>query len=445
MGKYFGTDGFRGVANKNLTAQHAYLIGRFIGFNNKGHKNKILVARDTRLSGQMLKHALISGIFASGGDVVDLDISTTPSVSYLVRKFNFDYGVMISASHNPYYDNGIKIFNKDGEKLNEDIELKIEHYIDNKDDDLPYAINENLGKNLANAGYIDDYLTFLVSKALYKQQYSKLNVLIDCANGSSSVLINSLVQKLNLNADIVNASPNGVNINDRCGSTHIELLKEHMKNKNYDIAFAFDGDADRCLALNNNGEIINGDAIMFLNALNLKKHNKLKDNTIVLTVMSNIGLKKALKENNIAIREVGVGDKYVQAEMKHFGYALGGEQSGHIIFLNDMNTGSGLLTMIKVLDIITEEDKNVSELLKPLIIYPQCLKNVTVINKEAILSHTGFKDLENKLNSSLNGNGRILVRPSGTEPLIRVMVEAESLKLCEDICNQLVEYIEEIC
>ncbi len=441
MGKYFGTDGFRGIANKSLNAHHAYRIGRFIGSFNK-KRNKILIARDTRLSGKMLASSLISGILTSGSDVVDLSIFTTPSISYLVKKFNFDFGVMISASHNPYYDNGIKIFNASGEKLAEDIEEKIEEYIDRNEDDLDKPINELIGQALSSDGYKEAYLDYLLSKV--EGDFSSFKILFDCANGSSSALIPQLVKRLHLNATIINASPNGININDRCGSTHIANLKDKVLKGHYDIAFAFDGDADRCLAMDRNANIIDGDAIMYLCAMHLKKHNELVDNAIVLTVMSNIGLKKALKRNNIDIKEVGVGDKYVQAEMKKNGYVLGGEQSGHIIFLRDLNTGSGLLTMIKVLNVLSLEKKDITELLKDLKIYPQMLKNIVVTNKDAVLTHAGFLSLIKECEIELGDNGRILVRASGTEPLIRVMCEASKIEECERITSKLINYISEI-
>ncbi len=442
MNKYFGTDGFRGIANKSLDAIHAYRIGRFIGQFPNGKKNKILIARDTRLSGELLSSALISGILSSGSDVVDLDVFSTPSISYLVRKYNFDFGVMISASHNPYYDNGIKIFSSEGEKLDENTEGLIEQYIDKNVDDLTKPINEKIGTVLPNNGYKEAYLDYLLSKV--EGDFSTFKILFDCANGSSSVLIPNLVKKLNLNATVINASPNGININDRCGSTHIENLKDIVVKGKYDIAFAFDGDADRCLAMDKNGHIVDGDAIMYLCAMHLKKEHQLLDDTIVLTVMSNIGLKKALKNNGINIKEVGVGDKYVQAEMKKNGYVLGGEQSGHIIFLKDMNTGSGLLTMIKVLNVLSNEKKDITELLKDLKIYPQILKNIVVTNKEAILNHEGFISLSKECQNKLKDDGRILIRASGTEPLIRVMCEASTLKQCEDITSTLIEYISEI-
>ena len=441
MGKYFGTDGVRGVANKELTSNLAYKIGRFIGYFEDGRKNKVLIARDTRLSGKQLADALGSGVTSSGSDVYDLGVSTTPSVSYLVQKHHFDFGVMISASHNPYYDNGIKIFNSKGEKLESQIEDLIEQYIDSPVDTIPLAVNENIGRYPECNELVDEYIDFLVSKA---DKGYKGKVLIDCANGSSSALINKIVEKLGLNAVIVNAEPNGININDHCGSTHIELLKSELEKGEYDIAFAFDGDADRCLALDSKGNKVDGDAIMYLCGVNLKKHNKLAKDTIVLTVMSNIGLKIALKENNINMVEVSVGDKYVQAEMKKNKFTLGGEQSGHIIFLDDMNTGDGLLTMIKILNVLKDEDESIDELIRELHIYPQMLKNMTVTNKEAILSHQGFVARINELSESLKGEGRILVRPSGTEPLIRVMCEAKTIEQCEAICDDLLNYISEI-
>ena len=441
MGKYFGTDGFRGIANKNVSAFKAYLIGRYLGGYRK-ERLKILIARDTRLSGEMLAEALSSGIVSSGSDVVNLGVSTTPSVSYLVSQNNFDFGVMISASHNPFYDNGIKIFNNLGEKINEELELKIEQYIDFGNDDLPLPINDAIGRYLSKDNYLDQYINFLVSKAY--PQISSLKILCDCANGSSSAVIEQLIGKLGLDATIINKEPNGTNINDQCGSTHIKNLKEKVLSGNYDIAFAFDGDADRCLAMDRDGNIIDGDAIMFLNALHMRKIKKLSRDSVVITVMSNIGLKKAFANEHINSVSTSVGDKYVQAEMKKNNYSLGGEQSGHIIFLDDLNTGDGLLTMIKILNCIAYEKKDVKELLKPLTIYPQLLKNVVVPNKDAILNHVGFNNCIKKLEEELNDNGRILVRASGTEPLIRVMCEASSLEICHKIYDELVNYINDL-
>lgn len=440
MGKYFGTDGFRGVANQGLTANHAYKIGRFIGYFENGHKNKILIARDTRLSGQMLAESLAAGIVSSGSDAYNIGVSTTPSVSYLVRKYNFDFGVMISASHNPYYDNGIKVFNRNGEKLEENIELLIEDYLDAVEDNIPLAINENMGTYPDCSKLIDDYENFLVSKT--SPLVSRLSVLVDCANGASSEIAPKLLDKLGVDATIIHHTPNGVNINANCGSTHLNSLQEEVQKAKFDIAFAFDGDADRCLAVDSDGKIIDGDCILYMNALYLKKRNQLNNNTVVLTVMSNLGLKLAFQKEKINVAQVGVGDKYVQAEMKKNDYSLGGEQSGHIIFLEDMNTGDGLLTMIKILNILAEENKNSQELLEGLKILPQYLKNVRVKDKKAILENENLKSKIVSIEESLKGQGRILVRASGTEPLIRVMCEAPTQKQCEEICNELVSYIE---
>ena len=442
MGKYFGTDGVRGIAGKFITATLAYKIGRYIGQHPNGRKNRILVSYDTRISGKLLANSVGVGAVTSGSDVYDIGVSSTPSVSYLVRKHNFDFGVMISASHNPYYDNGIKIFNSQGEKLEENTEELIEKYIDSEKDYLPIMSNEKIGQYVDSDYLIDEYVSFLISRA--SPLVAKLKVLVDCSNGSASRIAPRLLDELGCTVTIVNSSPNGININDRCGSTHIENLSKIVKEGNYDIAFAFDGDADRCLAMDKNGNVVNGDAIMFVCALSMRKSRELNDDTVVITVMSNIGLKKAFEAEGINIHEVRVGDKYVQADMKQYNLSLGGEQSGHIIFLDDLNTGDGMLTMIKVMNVLVKEKKSIEELVSPLVIYPQCLKNVTVNNKDAILNHEGFKARIAELEKSLNGYGRILVRASGTEPLIRVMCEAKSLEQCESICQNLVDFINEL-
>lgn len=446
MPKYFGTDGARGAANVKITPELAFRIGRFIGYYPEGKKNRILIARDTRISGQMLSCSLISGIVASGSDVYDLGVSTTPSVSYLVRKHNFDYGVMISASHNPYYDNGIKIFNRHGEKLEANIEALIEEYIDcsshAQDMMIPYAKNEHIGVVPKSKQLIDEYITFLSERA--SPLVTGLNVLFDCANGSSSRIIPELVKRLGINATIINASPNGVNINAGCGSTHLSSLIAEMNKGDYDCAFAFDGDADRCLAIDKFGKVVDGDAIIYLAAMNMKKNGFLKDDAVVYTVMSNLGLRIAFKNVGIKGVEVGVGDKYVQAELKKNNYSLGGEQSGHIIFLDDMNTGDGLLTMIKVLNVMVDERKSLDELTKDLVIYPQLLKNIVVENKEAVLSDPGLNKLIKTKQDELGEYGRILVRASGTESLIRVMCEAKSDEICKSICDSIINYINEL-
>ena len=442
MGKYFGTDGARGVAGKQITGALAYRIGRYIGQSVNGQKRKILIASDTRISGKLLGDAVGVGVVSSGSDVYNIGVSTTPSVSYLVRKHGFDYGVMISASHNPYYDNGIKVFNAQGEKLEAEVEDKIEEYIDSPTDSLPLMTNENIGRHMPCDELIDEYIDFLVSKA--DPKVKNLKVFIDCSNGSASEIAPRVLKKLGVNFEVVANSPDGLNINDRCGSTHIEHDSEKVKNGKFDAGFAFDGDADRCLSLTKEGEIIDGDQLIYLNALNLRKNGKLSGNTVVITVMSNLGLKKALAEEGLNFHETTVGDKYVQMDMKENHLSIGGEQSGHIIFLDDLNTGDGVLTMIHTLNVIATEGKDLKELVAKLKIYPQSLKNVMVTNKEAVLSNAGFKAKIKELEDSLQGNGRILVRASGTEPKIRVMCEAPTQEECDKITSVLSAYVEEI-
>ena len=442
MGKYFGTDGARGVAGKQITGALAYRIGRYIGQPVNGQKRKILIASDTRISGKLLGDAVGVGVVSSGSDVYNIGVSTTPSVSYLVRKHGFDYGVMISASHNPYYDNGIKVFNAQGEKLEAEAEDKIEEYIDSPTDSLPLMTNENIGRHMPCDELIDEYVDFLVSKA--DPKVKNLKVFIDCSNGSASEIAPRVLKKLGVNFEVFANSPDGLNINDRCGSTHIEHDSEKVKNGKFDAGFAFDGDADRCLALTKEGEIIDGDQLIYLNALNLRKNGKLSGNTVVITVMSNLGLKKALAEEGLNFHETTVGDKYVQMDMRDNNLSIGGEQSGHIIFLDDLNTGDGVLTMIHTLNVIATEGKDLKELVAKLKIYPQSLKNVMVTNKEAVLSNAGFKAKIKELEDSLQGNGRILVRASGTEPKIRVMCEAPTQEECDKITSVLSAYVEEI-
>ena len=442
MGKYFGTDGARGVAGKQITGALAYRIGRYIGQYPNGRKNKILIARDTRISGKLLGDAVGVGVVSSGSDVYDIGVSTTPSVSYLVRKHGFDFGVMISASHNPYYDNGIKVFNAEGEKLEAEIEAKIEEYIDNPNDDLPLMTNEQIGRHVPCDELLEEYIDFLVKKA--DPKVKNLKVYIDCSNGSSSKIAPEVLKRLGVKFTVVAHEPDGLNINDRCGSTKIENNAEPVRKGGYDVAFAFDGDADRCLAMTSEGVVVDGDQLIFMNAMYLRKIGKLSGNTVVMTVMSNLGLKKALEAEGLNYHETAVGDKYVQMDMKANHLSIGGEQSGHIIFLDDLNTGDGILTMIHTLNVIACEGKPLPELIKRLKIYPQSLKNVVVTNKEAILSHAGFKAKISELEKSLEGNGRILVRPSGTEPKIRVMCEAPTQEQCDEITSTLAAYVEEV-
>lgn len=439
MGKYFGTDGARGVAGQQITGALAYRIGRYIG---SGKRNKILIARDTRISGKLLADSVGVGVVSSGSDVYDIGVSTTPSVSYLVRKHGFDYGVMISASHNPYYDNGIKVFNAEGEKLEAEREEKIEEYIDNPLDNLPLMTNDAIGRHMPCDELLDEYIDFLVSKA--DPKVKNLKVFIDCSNGSSYDIAPRVLKKLGVNFTVVANHPDGLNINDHCGSTKIANDSEPVKKGGFDVGFAFDGDADRCLALTHEGVVIDGDQLIYLNALNLRKNGKLSGNTVVITVMSNLGLKKALLAEGIDFHETAVGDKYVQMDMRDNNLSIGGEQSGHIIFLDDLNTGDGVLTMIHTLNVLATEGKTLEELVAKLKIFPQSLKNVTVTNKEAVLSNVGFKAKIKELEDALQGNGRILVRPSGTEPKIRVMCEAPTQEECEKITSTLASYVEDI-
>lgn len=442
MGKYFGTDGARGVANKQINGTLAYKIGRFIGQYPNGRKNKILIARDTRVSGKLLGDAVGVGVVSSGSDVYDIGVSTTPSVSYLVRKHGFDFGVMISASHNPYYDNGIKVFNKEGEKLEAEIEAQIEEYIDNPKDDLPLLINDAIGRYMPCDELVNEYIDFIVSKA--DPKVKNLKVYIDCSNGSSSNIAPKVLDKLGVKFTVVANKPNGLNINDHCGSTKIENNSEAVAKGDYDLAFAFDGDADRCLGMTGDGDVVNGDQLIYVNAMYLKKIGKLAGNIAVVTVMSNLGLKKAFEAEGVGIHETAVGDKYVQADMKANKLSVGGEQSGHIIFLEDLNTGDGLLTMVHTLNVVANEGKSLKELVSKCKMYPQSLKNVVVANKEATLSNEGFKAKIKEVEATLNGNGRILVRPSGTEPLIRVMCEAPTQEKCDEVTSILAKYVEDI-
>lgn len=440
MGKYFGTDGVRGIANEKLTSRLAYRIGRFLGQYPNGKKTKILIGRDTRLSGTMLDCALISGVTTSGGDVYELGVTTTPSISYLVENGDYDFGVMISASHNPFFDNGIKIFSPNGEKCPNEIELEIEKYIDSENDYLPMPKNANLGRLIIAQNEVDKYLDYIASKA--KGDYSNIKALIDCANGSSSVTAKRLfVDRLHLNADIIFNEFDGTNINNNCGSTHLDNLKNKVKEGNYDLGIAFDGDADRCLLVDEDGNEIDGDMIMYINAMYMKKIGKLVDNKIVITVMSNLGLKKILEQKGLSFEEVSVGDKYVQAKLKEKSLSLGGEQSGHVIFNEDLNTGDGELTAIHTLNVICAEKASLKQLNKDFVKYPQVLKNVGVSNKDAVMENKDLKNLIKTLEASLNGDGRILVRPSGTEQLVRVMVEAKNIEICEKISSQLVSFV----
>lgn len=441
MTKYFGTDGVRGRVGEKLTESMAYRIGRFIGQYPDGKRNKIIISRDTRISGKMLLDALVKGILSSGGDVYDEGVSTTPSISFIVEKHSFDFGIMISASHNPYYDNGIKIFDQKGKKLSSDIEELIENYMDSPTDFLPLYSGAKAGKLHDGNKLRDEYVDFLVSKA--KFDFSNLTVLVDCANGSASNIAPEVFKRLGMKSTFINNNPDGININEHCGSTHIDHLIEESRNGDYDMCFAFDGDADRLLIVKD-GEVIDGDMIIYMNAVSKQFRDRLDNDMVVITVMSNLGLKLALEKKNIKYMEVDVGDKYVQAKLEEYNLSLGGEQSGHVIFYHDLNTGDGILTAIKMMTLYVGSGYSFEELMKDLVIFPQLLINVKVINKKAVLEHEGLKRLIEQEKATLGKEGRLLVRPSGTEPLVRVMCEARTEKICSDVCRRVVDYIEKL-
>jgi phosphoglucosamine mutase len=438
--KYFGTDGFRGYVGEQLTAIHAYKIGRYLGAIQPD--TKILIGQDTRISSPMLAHALIAGATASGAQVIDLKVITTPAISYLVQKHQANFGVMISASHNPYYDNGIKIFNREGEKLAAQIEEQIERYIDEDKDTLPFQKGKLVGqvKGLAET-YHQDYLEFLIR--LFTDRKRPLSVLVDCANGSASAIAPKLFQKLGLKVTLLHHQPNGININERCGATHLQALQLAIKKSNYDLGLAFDGDADRMIAVTHDGVEVNGDALIYLHSQFLFAQQPTLTKKVVITQMSNFGLKKALTQQGIGYVETGVGDKYVQAALKKEQLILGGEQSGHVIFLDTLNTGDGFISAIKLLNILQQTKLSLAELVLSLKHYPQLLKNIAVENKAEVMNHPELIALIRDIENRIGQDGRILVRPSGTESLIRVMVETLAPQQCQQYVDEVVHFIEE--
>lgn len=428
--KYFGTDGFRGEANVTLTADHAFKIGRFLGsyFQDAKHRVRVIVGKDTRLSGYMYETALAAGLTASGADVYEIHVTTTPSISYLIRKNAFDFGIMITASHNPYTDNGIKVINGKGHKLEEEIEAQIEDYIDGKIPELPYATGENLGRCYDYTEGKEVYKKYLES--LVSHPFQGKVVALDLANGSASRLAGAIFKKLGAEVHSVNDTPDGMNINRGCGSTHIDKLQAFVKETGADVGFAYDGDADRCLAVDECGQVISGDHIMYLCGRYLKEQGKLKDDMVVTTVMSNMGLYKAFDRAGIRYQQTAVGDKYVCANMMENDYVLGGEQSGHIIFREHAVTGDGILTSLMIMEAMLHERKALSRLTDDLVIYPQLLVNMKVKDKTAAREDPDVKAAEQEVMKSLGEEGRLLLRESGTEPLIRVMVEAKTDELC---------------
>ena len=427
MGKYFGTDGFRGEANKTLTAEHAYKIGRFLGWyygrnKEEGETCKIVIGKDTRLSSYMFEYALVSGLTASGAEAYLLHVTTTPSVSYVARTEDFDCGIMISASHNPYYDNGIKLINSNGEKMDEETILKIEAYIDGLSGEIPFAVRDQIGRTVDYAMGRNRYIGYLISLAT--RSYKNKRVGLDCANGSSWMIAKSVFDALGAKTYVINNEPDGTNINTNCGSTHIEGLQKLVKEKGLDVGFAFDGDADRCLCVDENGNVINGDMIIYIYGCYLKERGKLAGNKVVTTVMSNFGLYKALDDAGIEYEKTAVGDKYVYENMSANGYRVGGEQSGHIIFRKYATTGDGILTAIKMMEVMLEKKKTLAELAAPVPVYPQVLKNIRVTDKAAAQNDPDVQAAVKAVGEKLGSDGRILVRESVTEPLVRVMVEA---------------------
>ena len=441
MGRYFGTDGFRGEANVTLTVEHAFKVGRFLGWyygKKQGKRAKVIIGKDTRRSSYMLEDALSCGLTASGADVYLLHVTTTPSVAYVTRTEDFDCGVMISASHNPYYDNGIKLINSRGEKMDEGTIADVEAYLDGEVDEVPYATRDELGQTTDYSAGRNRYVGYLISLAT--RSYRGVRVGLDCANGSSWMLAKNVFNALGAKTYVIHDEPDGLNINLDCGSTHIDALREFVLAKHLDIGFAFDGDADRCIAVDEKGNVVDGDLIMYLCACYMKERGQLLGNTVVTTVMSNFGLYKALDAAGIDYEKTAVGDKYVYENMVKNHFRIGGEQSGYIIFSQYATTGDGILTAIKVMEVLMEKKMPLSELASPVRIYPQVLKNIKVRSKPEAQNDPDVQAAVAAVAEKLGDTGRILVRESGTEPVIRVMVEADT----EEICNEYVDSVLEV-
>lgn len=440
MGKYFGTDGFRGEANVVLTVEHAYKVGRFIGYYyGKDHKAQVVIGKDTRRSSYMFEYALVAGLTASGADVSLLHVTTTPSVAYVVKSEDYDCGIMISASHNPFYDNGIKIINGNGCKLEAEVEEKIEEYIDAKEDTIPLATKENIGRATDHAVGRHRYIGYLMSLA--KRSFKNMRIGLDLANGSATAVAKGVFDALGAKTYVIANEPDGTNINNGCGSTHIEKLQAFVVEKGLDVGFAYDGDADRCFAVDNEGNLVDGDKILYICGKYMKEHGELKGNKVVTTVMSNIGLYKAFDKAGIEYEKTAVGDKYVNECMVENGYSLGGEQSGHIIFSKYATTGDGILTSLMIMEVILESKMTLAEITKDIKIYPQLLVNVKVSDKEAAMNNQNVLKAIADKEASLEGEGRILVRPSGTEPVIRVMAEAPDDETCKKVVDEIIDVL----
>ena len=440
MGQYFGTDGFRGEANVDLTVEHAYKVGRFLGWyygqKNPGERCRVVIGKDTRRSSYMFEYSLVSGLTASGADVFLLHVTTTPSVSYVVRTEGFHCGIMISASHNPYYDNGIKVINEKGEKLEEAVITEIERYLDGKMEELPLAKRDMIGRTVDFAAGRNRYIGYLISIAT--RSFKNRKVALDCANGSASAIAKNVFDALGAQTFVINNEPNGLNINTDCGSTHIEHLQKFVAEQGCDAGFAYDGDADRCIAVDNEGNVVDGDRIMYICGKYMKEQGSLFNNTVVTTVMSNFGLYKAFDREGISYEKTAVGDKYVYENMAATGNCLGGEQSGHIIFSKHATTGDGILTSLKVMEVMLEKKQSLAKLASEVEIYPQVLKNVRVKDKIAAQEDEAVQAEVKKVTEALGSAGRILLRSSGTEPLVRVMVEAADMETCEKYVDQVI-------
>ena len=449
MGKYFGTDGFRGKANEGLTALHAYEIGRFLGwYYGRSQRAKIVVGKDTRRSSYMLEYAISAGMAASGADVNLLHVTTTPSVSYVARTDSFDCGVMISASHNPFYDNGIKLINGEGEKMEESVIALVEDYLDGKLEldgqpwkELPMATEAQVGSIVDDTAGRNRYMGYLISLAIYS--FKGKRVALDCANGSAWHIAPRIFEALGAQVFTINTNPDGTNINLNAGSTHIEGLQRYVVENKMDVGFAYDGDADRCLAVDENGKLVDGDQIMYLYACYMKERGKLVTNKVVTTVMSNFGLYKALDKAGIGYEKTAVGDKYVYENMVQNGHRIGGEQSGHIIFTKYARTGDGILTSLKIMEVMLAKKLPLSKLAEPVTIYPQVLINVRVKDKLEARQDADVQASVDAVAAELGNTGRILVRESGTEPLIRVMVEAPDQELCQALAQRVVDMLKQ--
>ena len=440
MGKYFGTDGFRGEANVLLTAEHAFRVGRFLGwYYGKGKKAQIAIGKDTRRSSYMFEYALAAGITASGADAFLLHVTTTPSVSYVVRTEDFDCGIMISASHNPFYDNGIKIINGMGQKIEAAVEEQIEQYIDGEHPEIPLATGADIGRTVDFAAGRNRYIGYLMS--IPAHSFKNVKVGLDCSNGSASSIAKSVFDALRAKTYVINNEPDGTNINTDCGSTHIEALQAFVREHKLDVGFAYDGDADRCIAVDHLGNVVDGDKILYVCGKYLREQGKLANDTIVTTVMSNLGLYKALEREGIAYEKTAVGDKYVCENMMANGHSLGGEQSGHIILSRHASTGDGILTSLMVMEALMEKKASLKDLADEVKIYPQILQNVRVSDKRTARENPKVQEAVAQVEKALGDEGRILVRESGTEPLIRVMVEASSQEECKKYVEQVVQVL----